>query len=734
MRRGVVHVDGSASSRVSPSLFLTPLQLFVFSWLFRTDLVQPLAKFLSSFYGLKGQLRYVADDGSVLSISSEAGTHQGDVWSPALFAASIHPTLCEVLDYWPNVVAVLWADNIFFIGPLREAAFAARQARNALRPLGLQLNEDETKAYVPRATDVSMLKHMLEGVSDFPIQPVMNGINILGVPFGTAKYTEQETAKIVDKIQNDIPKIAVLRDGLMHFQMLRFCENTRFAHVCRALPVALVDKAARRVDSIIMNAFAEYCGWPDATADMLDEAHESKYQTARTVVRGALREGGFGLTSVRDICAPAFYHAAAHSLRWICNHESLTNLLQWDLSLPPRQLRNDFINEFLDVEHELLTSGCQRPEDVSLRPTGATALLPRWVHLISPRPDDTFFPIPPQRVIVRTFLAVRRPFTAPDHANQYPFMFHRKLQTIRDHTSSPLKDKLGFSRQQLKTASITYNPMAFLMAIPTTKWQLFPKHLFQHWVRLALDLPFEDCAVNCPFCGEPQDTTGHHRATCKKTASRAWTRGHDHVIEAIAAMLAISGLPYTTREAQIPRHSDSAKRGDIDVNCTIGHFEKLVLDFSLVHPRNGASQKYPAGRWKPDSVAQASTRKNAKHAIPYEQGNLAFLSLTADTYGKLSDDFIRFIWMLANQASTNSRLSQPQSSGASPDPHEFVTQRGSYFSRMRVQLGAALAKAAAVRFVRDGVDDGLPVHVHWDNPVAGGPLPPPDLPLYHTPS
>ena len=77
------------------------------------------------------------------------------------------------------------------------------------------------------------------------------------------------------------------------------------------------------------------------------------------------------------------------------------------------------------------------------------------------------------------------------------------------HHLSPLKDLLGFSQEQLRTASISYNPMAFLMAIPVTKWQFFPKHLFQHWVRLALDLPFDDddCERTCEAYGQ---TAGRH--------------------------------------------------------------------------------------------------------------------------------------------------------------------------------------------------------------------------------
>ena len=287
--------------------------------------------------------------------------------------------------------------------------------------------------------------------------------------------------------------------------------------------------------------------------------------------------------------------------------ESLVDILHWDLSAPPRAFGNSFVGEFLDAEENLLCTGCKRPDDVTIRPTGETALLPKWKDLVSPRLDGTFYPLPPQRVVVRTYLTSTRSFTAPDHALQYPFMCNRKLQTIREHASSPLKDMLGFSRQQLESASISYNPMAFLMSIPVTKWQLFPKHLFQHWVRLALDLPFEECASACQFCGQTQDDSGHHRATCSKASSRAWIRGHNHVVEAIAATLEMSGLPYTTREANIPHHADSSKRGDILVQCKLGRFEDLVLDFSLTHPRSGTSKLHP------DALGHTLKNKDRKH-------------------------------------------------------------------------------------------------------------------------
>jgi hypothetical protein len=89
-----------------------------------------------------------------------------------------------------------------------------------------------------------------------------------------------------------------------------------------------------------------------------------------------LWEGGFGLTAVADTALPVFYHAAAHSLRWICSQDSIMRILQWDLSGKPEELPGSFVQYFLGAERELLEHGCARPNDSSIRPSGATAPLP----------------------------------------------------------------------------------------------------------------------------------------------------------------------------------------------------------------------------------------------------------------------------------------------------------------------------------------------------------------------
>ena len=59
--------------------------------------------------------------------------------------------------------------------------------------------------------------------------------------------------------------------------------------------------------------------------------------------------------------------------------------------------------------------------------------------------------------------------------------------------------------------------------------------------------------------------------------------------------------------------------------------------------------------------------------------------------------------------------------------------RGAFFSRMRMQLGAAITKAAAARFVADGADDGLPARIFCERRALSRSSPLLDLPLYHAP-
>ena len=75
----------------------------------------------------------------------------------------------------------------------------------------------------------------------------------------------------------------------------------------------------------------------------------------------------------------------------------------------------------------------------------------------------------------------------------------------------------------------------------------------------------------------------------------------------------------------------------------------------------------------------------------------------------------------------------PNRSFTSSSGRLCCTARLFYFL-FREQTEAALAKAAAARFLQDSVDDGFPIRVLYEHKLAIQAPDIPDLPLYHMPS
>ena len=58
-------------------------------------------------------------------------------------------------------------------------------------------------------------------------------------------------------VQVDVGKLDIISDGLIHYQMLRFCQNTRLAFLGRNTPTPLISDIFAKVDATILERFAE---------------------------------------------------------------------------------------------------------------------------------------------------------------------------------------------------------------------------------------------------------------------------------------------------------------------------------------------------------------------------------------------------------------------------------------------------------------------------------------------
>ena len=79
------------------------------------------------------------------------------------------------------------------------------------------------------------------------------GLRVAGVPIGNDEWVQTFVEKAA-AVQVYVGQLDILSDGLIHYQMLRFCQNTRLAFLGRNTPTPLISNILAQVDSKILQA------------------------------------------------------------------------------------------------------------------------------------------------------------------------------------------------------------------------------------------------------------------------------------------------------------------------------------------------------------------------------------------------------------------------------------------------------------------------------------------------
>ena len=110
-----------------------------------------------------------------------------------------------------------------------DCARAARDIGTRLPSRGLELNEDESVAFIRNwhacAECDTPWSELCGEVDDVCIRYAQNGIKVVGVPLGTRPFINNTLDVVCDKLESELEKISVIRDGVMFLQLLRFCET-----------------------------------------------------------------------------------------------------------------------------------------------------------------------------------------------------------------------------------------------------------------------------------------------------------------------------------------------------------------------------------------------------------------------------------------------------------------------------------------------------------------------------
>jgi len=134
-------------------------------------------------------------------------------------------------------------------------------------------------------------------------------------------------------VQVDVGKLDIISDGLIHYQMLHFCQNTRLDFLGRNTPTLLISDIFAKVDATILEAL-----WRKGTTD----AHGEWTAVFRRFVDMILQlphfRGGFGVTPNAGSAISAFYAAPVSLVQWLgfCSHEK-QNLIDLASTWAPGQ-------------------------------------------------------------------------------------------------------------------------------------------------------------------------------------------------------------------------------------------------------------------------------------------------------------------------------------------------------------------------------------------------------------
>ena len=208
----------------------------------------------------------------------------------------------------------------------------------------------------------------------------------------------------------------------------------------------------------------------------------------------------------------------------------------------------------------------------------------------------------------------------------------------------------------------------------------------------------------------PVDPWGDYLLNNSAHAASTRHASHDAITHMIATLASSHGVSTSARLQQVPLATpDTMQRGDL-VAMSNGLLTapsgnsvpaKLVLDFILGHTYTSNHSL------KRDMLTGLEEAKCRHYSALYHEQGIAFAPLAANSFGQLGQEFLRFLWALADHAARNCipvpipvlpHLSAgPQDEADTPAVVRFKRPRGQIFVQSRLHILTAVYEAVTHR-------------------------------------
>ena len=218
-------------------------------------------------------------------------------------------------------------DDIFIIASLSKALSCAAEMKKILKTdLDMDLNVPKFNVFFPDTSfSLDTARSALErAVRDDPALTDLaamgagvstDGMRVAGVPVGVDAWVKTFVAKKARSVINDVAKLDVVSDGLLHNQLLHFCQNARMAFLGRNTPTPLLSECMAQVDDTIVEAV---CRHGTGGGHVEWSPHLRKFATVK--IQMPHFRGGFGITPNEGSAISAFYSATRALVVWLGSH------------------------------------------------------------------------------------------------------------------------------------------------------------------------------------------------------------------------------------------------------------------------------------------------------------------------------------------------------------------------------------------------------------------------------
>ena len=697
-------------------------------------------------------LRFTDHKGTVHHIEGTTGGQQGDPLEMLRFCLTIHPIWGRVMARSPQARAVAFADDGFVYDSLTSTLHIWVQLSHAFKndaDLAMQLEKcklyvqgnltrEEARAKVLQIIDgddaLSSLRSLIAEV-DGPNDVIqVDGIKCVGIPIGSPDFVQQFVAKKTSEIIHDVEKVQVVTDPLIHFHLLRFCQNTRLAYLNRSVPPEVMAAGPcnlQHVDSAIVKAILGR-----GTKLTHDIGSSSDKWSARalewysSIVQKACHRGGLGITPNSATSISAYYSASVHYVSWVLQ---LPNTAFWaggqDLTQPAswtapnlnalRDTHARLLREYQCVEvapSDVVGDAAAPDPDAAAAPV-VTLLLPPLNLLAtmqnSSEEEGNTTTWPTQARL--TSHIMRR--WAPHLQSAANSICNRSKQVNELHQLQRIPAKVAAPTSILgndmpdneddntvKAKYFKWAPPAFITCLSSLQHDTVMTFPFDWWTSwfcqfLGIAIP----ALNGPHrlcnCGRfVLDALGDHSHTCSQH-SGSTKDAHEHILSALEKVVKRAG--FTTRRKHVTS-SRGGQKGDLQIrNINLAGTSDLIIDVALVHDYSGDCRRdvHRNGQLRhadPDTLLNnAADGKVRKYREAYAAPDrlLAFLPAIMSTSGRIHGEFLRLLHILSHRQAVNFF----ELFGEEPTDNAFTFRRAAYFFHNRATIGLACAQATAMR-------------------------------------